>query len=138
VTHHYHWGSLAVWKDKSIHNTGKSQFGRRTAALAHRAALANGSDSPSAAALLLFPENAEFHGQSRLLQYDYAFDISEDSKTDAITFSVGATHPMLNGDSMVTTILESIYAFGSVTARENTSLDPIERRRKRNILRHSS
>ena len=37
---------------------------------------------------------------------------------------------------MVTTILESIYAFGSVTARENASLDPIERRRKRNILRH--
>jgi hypothetical protein len=130
-------GSLAVWKDNSLHHGGKSHHSRRTAAFAHRAALANGSDSPSAAALLLFPEKAEsFHGQSRLLQYDYAFDISEDSRVDAITFSVGATHPMLNGGSMVTTILESIYAFGSVTARENASLDPIERRRKRNILRH--
>jgi hypothetical protein len=130
-------GSLAVWKDKSLHNAGKSPFGRRTTALAHRAALATGSDSPSAAALLLFPEKAEsFHGQSRLLHYDYAFDVSEDSKVDAITFSVGATHPMLNGGSMVTTILESMYVFGSVTARENASLDPMERRQKRNILRH--
>ena len=64
-----------------------------------------------------FPEKTEsLHGQNRLLQYDYAFDVSEDSKIDAITMSIGATHPMLNGGSMVTTILESIYAFGSVTA----------------------
>jgi hypothetical protein len=129
-------GSLAVWKNH-ISNSSKSHYGRRTAAFAHRAALAGGVDAPSAAALLLFPEKGEsFHGQSRLLQYDYAFDVSEDSKVDAVTFSVGATHPMLNGGSMVTTILESIYAFGSFTARENAFLDPIERRRKRNILRH--
>ncbi|KAL3921557.1 MAG: hypothetical protein SGILL_002686 [Bacillariaceae sp.] len=129
-------GSLAVWKEH-ISNTSKSHYGRRSAAFAHRAALAGSEDSPSAAALLLFPEKVEsLHGQSRLLQYDYAFDVSEDSKVDAITFSIGATHPMLNGGSMVTTILESIYAFGSVTARENAALDPLERRRKRNVLRH--
>ncbi len=71
-----------------------------------------------------------------MLQYDYAFDISQDSKVDALTLSVGANHPMLNGGSMVTTILESIYARGSVTARQHAVLDPKERRRKRNILRH--
>jgi hypothetical protein len=118
-------------------HSGKSPFGRRTASFAHRAALAGTTDAPSAASILLFPEKTEsLHGQNRLLQYDYAFDVSEDSKIDAITMSVGATHPMLNGGSMVTTILESIYAFGSVTARDNAALDPIERRRKRNILRH--
>ena len=38
---------------------------------------------------------------------------------------VGADHPMLNGGSMVTTILESIYARGSVTARQHAVLDPL-------------
>ena len=69
-----------------------------------------------------------------MLQYDYAFDISEDSKVDALTLSVGANHPMLNGGSMVTTILESIHARGSVTARQHAVLDPKERMRKRSIL----
>jgi hypothetical protein len=90
--------------------------------------------------MLLFPENQDsfYRGSeaSRMLQYDYAFDVAEDSKVDAVTFSVGATHPMLNGGSMVTTIMESIYAYGSVTARENAVLDPLERHQKRNILRH--
>lgn len=117
----------------------KSPFSRRST-LAHRAALAGATVSPSVAEILLFPDNQDsFHRGTedmRMLRYDYAFDVSEDSKVDAITFSVGATHSMLNGGSMVTTILESIYAFGSVTARENAVLDPMERRRKRNILRH--
>jgi hypothetical protein len=138
-------GSLAVWKSPGIATGGpgqpvgsKSPFARRTA-LAHRAALA-GEASPSVTEILLFPDNQDsFHRvseSSRMIQYDYAFDVSEDSKVDAITFSVGASHPMLNGGSMVTTVLESIYAYGSITARENASLDPIERRQKRNILRH--
>jgi len=132
-------GSFAIWKATSLvgtsnRNTGKPLFNRRT--FAHRAALASGTDSPSVAAMLLFPENFEsFHQVTRLLQYDFAFD-SEDSSVDAITFSVGASHPMLNGGSMVTTILESIYASGSVTARENATLDPIERKQKRNVLKH--
>ena len=36
----------------------------------------------------------------------------------------------------VTAIFEYIFASGSVTARENATLDPIERKRKRNILKH--
>ncbi len=132
-------GSFAIWKATSAAATtnrtpGNSLFNRRT--FAHRAALASGTESPSVAAMLLFPENFEsFHQVTRLLQYDYAFD-AEDSRIDAITFSVGASHPMLNGGSMVTTILESIYASGSVTARENAALDPIERKQKRNVLKH--
>lgn len=94
-------------------------------------------DSPTVAAILLFPdETASFHNDLRMLQYDYVFDVFEDSKIDAVTLTIEATHPMLNGGTTITTILESIYAFGSVTAREDSVLDPIERRRKRNILRH--
>jgi len=132
-------GSFAIWKATSMlatinRNAGKKLFNRRN--YAHRVALASGTESPSVAAMLLFPENiASFHQMTRLLQYDFAFD-SEDSRVDAITFSVGANHPMLNGGSMITTILESIYASGSVTARENATLDPIERKQKRNVLKH--
>jgi hypothetical protein len=94
-------------------------------------------DSPSVAAIFLFPdETSAFHNELRMLQYDYVFDVSEDSKLDAVTLSIGATHPMLNGGTMITTILDSIYAFGSTAAREDSVLDPVERRRKRNILRH--
>jgi hypothetical protein len=94
-------------------------------------------DSPSVAAIFLFPdETSSFRNDLRMLQYDYVFDVLEDSKLDAVTVSVGATHPMLNGGTMITTILDSIYAFGSIAAREESVLDPIERRRKRNILRH--
>ncbi len=133
-------GSLAVWK-AGANVTGDStptpSKYRRAASYVHRAALAGATEAPSVAAILLFPEQTESsHRDFRMLQYDYAFDISEDSKVDAVTFSVGANHPMLNGGSMVTTILESIYAFGSVTARQHAIMDPMERRRKRNILRH--
>lgn len=38
--------------------------------------------------------------------------------------------------TIITTILESIYAFGSLTAREGAVLDPSEKARKRNILKH--
>jgi hypothetical protein len=132
-------GSFAIWKATSMtgrmnRNSGKTLLSRRS--FAHRAALTTGAETPSVAAMLLFPENYEsFHQVTRLLQYDFAFD-SEDSRIDAMTFSVGASHPMLNGGSMITTILESIYASGSVTARENAALDPIERKQKRNVLKH--
>jgi hypothetical protein len=135
-------GSFAVWKagtnanKPDVANTPNKGFNhRRSTSFAHRAALAASTESPSVAAILLFPDEAESFYQA-MLQYDYAFDIAENSKLDAITFSVGANHPMLNGGSMVTTILESIYAFGSVSAREHALLDPMERRRKRNVLRH--
>jgi len=122
-------GSFAVWK-----NHAPSMMGSKAV---HRAALASSIDSPSVASILFFPEEMDFlQRDTRTLNYDYAFDISEDSKLDALTFSVGANHPMLNGGSMVTTILESVYAHGSVSAREKAVLDPLERRQKRNILRH--
>lgn len=113
-------GSFAVWKagySAKADASTPSKF--RRASSFHRAALAGVTESPSVAAVLLFPDETEtFHREYRMLQYDYAFDISEDSQVDALTFSVGANHPMLNGGSMVTTILESIYARGSVTARQ--------------------
>lgn len=94
-------------------------------------------DSPSVAAIFLYPdETSSFHCDLRMLQYDYVFEVKDDSKLDAVTISLGATHPMLNGGTMITTILDSIYAFGTVAAREDSILDPIERSRKRNILRH--
>ena len=137
-------GSFAIWKAsvEKLMSTGmpgsKAAAVRRTGSFAHRAALAGptGPESSVAAILLFADEIESYHRGMPMLRYDYAFDISEDSKVDAITFSVGASHPMLNGGSMVTTILESIYAHGSVSARESAILDPMERRRKRNILRH--
>ncbi|KAL3943409.1 MAG: hypothetical protein SGBAC_002534 [Bacillariaceae sp.] len=122
-------GSFAVWKHYPSPMMDTKAM--------HRAALTSSTDSPSVASILFFPEEMDFlQRDRRTVHYDYAFDISEDSKLDAITFSVGANHPMLNGGSMVTTILESLYAHGSVSAREKAVLDPLERRQKRNILRH--
>jgi hypothetical protein len=132
-------GSFAVWKARSnlINIVDKGSVGRRAASFAHRAALAGEVETSSVATILLFPdEAASLHSARRMLEYDYAFDVSEDSRLDSITFSVGASHPMLNGGSMVTTILESIYAYGSISARDKAVLDPLERRQKRNILRH--
>ena len=94
-------------------------------------------ETPSVAAVLLFPEETtSYSHDQRMLTYGYAFDVSEDSCLDAISVSVGATHPMLRGATAVTAILESLYCYGSVGARENAILDPMERKRKRNILRH--
>jgi hypothetical protein len=132
-------GSFAVWKYKNEMKTDSKTgaVARRASSFAHRAALAGATETPSVASLLLFPDEMEYlHTDTRMLEYDYAFDISDDSRLDAITFSVGANHPMLNGGSMVTTILESLYAHGSISAREKAVLDPLERRQKRNVLRH--
>ena len=94
-------------------------------------------DSPSVAAILLFPEETtSFHQNMRLLEYDYAMEIFQDSVLDAVTLCIGATHPLLKGGTTITMILDSIYAHGSTTARDDALLDPMERRRKRNILRH--
>lgn len=145
-------GSFAVWKlrpdrrpsaDSAKPSAVSPMIPRRRPRSAGRSIGGSGhpeletEDSPSVAAIFLFPdETSSFHNDRRMLQYDYVFDVSEDSKLDAVTISVGATHPMLNGGTMMTTILDSIYAFGSIAAREDSVLDPIERRRKRNILRH--
>ena len=135
-------GSFAVWKadpaSKSVSQAnGAVPMKRRTNSFTHRPELAAFEDSPSVAALLLFPEDANtYHRDLRLLQYDYAFDVSDDTRLDAVTVSVGASHPMLKGGHMITTMLESIYAHGSITARSGALLDPCEYGRKRNILLH--
>ena len=107
-------------------------------------------EPPTVASILLFPSkyyssrstsssyptNLKQRLSNNLLQYDYAFEIDENSNIDAISLSIGASHPMLNGGTMITTVLESIYAHGFVGARENAILNPFEIKRKRNILRH--
>ena len=71
-----------------------------------------------------------------MLQYDFALEVFEESKLDSMTMSVEASHPLLKGGMTLTTIFESIFAYGSTTARDDAILDPMERKRKRNILRH--
>jgi len=105
-------------------------------------------DPPSITAILLFPKlfpqssiKKRYGAQTQqphnnFLQYDYAFEINENSKIDAISLSVGASHPLLNGGTMIATVLESIYAHGYIGARENATINPYEMRRKRNILKH--
>jgi hypothetical protein len=138
-------GSFAVWKadpSKAQQSALLSDRGghKRSNSYGHLMALASSGDSASVGAILLSLD--EQRGSSRaqrllrMLQYDYAFDVWDDSQIDAVTLSVGASHPMLSSGTMVTTIVESIYAFGSMTARDGAILDPSEPARKRNILRH--
>lgn len=140
-------GSLAVWKadlvtaQKSTMSSPGGLKRRRSNSFSHLMALAATSgESASVGAILLSLDETGGSSKAqrllRMLQYDYAFDVWDDSQIDAVTLSVGASHPLLTGGTMVTTILESIYAFGSMTAREGSVLDPSEPARKRNILRH--
>lgn len=96
------------------------------------------AEKRTVAAVLLFPEKSTSTNRrhQNLLKYEYHLDIDEDTTIDAVSLSVGATHPMLKGGTIITTILESIYAYGSVSSRENSIFDMSELRRKRNILRH--
>ena len=140
-------GSLAVWKadlltaQKATVTSPGGLKRRRSNSFGHLVALAASSgESASVGAILLSLDETGGSSKAqrllRMLQYDYAFDVWDDSQIDAVTLSVGASHPLLTGGTMVTTILESIYAFGSMTAREGSVLDPSEPARKRNILRH--
>lgn len=138
-------GSFAIWKaDPTMAQNSfeispvpmRRRGGSRANLVANRHAIPS-EESPSVAAVLLFPdETTSFHRDQRLLTYDYAFDIADDTCIDSVTLSIGATHPMLKGATKITTILESLYCYGSMGARENAVLDPLERKRKRNILRH--
>ncbi|GAX28047.1 hypothetical protein FisN_2Hh135 [Fistulifera solaris] len=137
-------GSFAIWKvgPEDIDEAGEllplrkpTPLRKRISSFSHPELQTDGS--PSVASILLFPnESAGFRDELRLLQYDYVFDVQDNSSLDAITVSVGATHPMLNGGTMVTSILDTIYAYGSISAREKAVLDPKEMNKKRNILRH--
>ncbi len=140
-------GSLAIWKadlltaQKATLSSPSALKRKRSNSFSHLMALAASSgEAASVGAILLSLDEPGGSSKAqrllRMLQYDYAFDVWDDSQIDAVTLSVGASHPLLTGGTMVTTILESIYAFGSMTAREGAVLDPSEASRKRNILRH--
>jgi hypothetical protein len=138
-------GSLAVWKadpSKAQASTLSSDRGghKRSGSFGHLMALAAPGYSASVGAILFSLDEPRGSSRAqrllRMLQYDYAFDVWDDSQIDAVTLSVGASHPMLSSGTMVTTVVESIYAFGSMTARDGAILDPSEPARKRNILRH--
>ena len=137
-------GSFAIWKvdpqkARSMPDMSPVPLRRKNSrpSLVGSRPTLDPEETPSVSAVLLFPEETTaFRTDQRMLTYDYAFDVSDDSCVNAITLSVGATHPMLKGATAVTTILESLYCYGSFGARENAILDPMERKRKRNILRH--
>lgn len=100
--------------------------------------LAFDAEKRTVAAILLFPEKNTSSNRryQNLLKYEYQLDIGEDTTIDAVSLSIGATHPMLKGGTIITTILESMYAYGTVSSRQDSLLDMSEFSRKRNILRH--
>eukprot|EP00984_Skeletonema_dohrnii_P015042 scaffold6437_cov98-Skeletonema_dohrnii-CCMP3373.AAC.3 len=94
---------------------------------------------PPIHALLMFPDTyvpSSKRSSGHLVEYDYAFDVGEETQLDTVSLSYGASHPMLKGGTIVSCMLESIYAYGSIHAREGAVVDPSEKLRKRNILRH--
>ena len=94
---------------------------------------------PPIHALLMFPDiyaPSSKRGSGHLVEYDYAFDVGEETQLDTVSLSYGVSHPMLKGGTIVSCMLESIYAYGSIHAREGAVVDPCEKLRKRNILRH--
>lgn len=94
---------------------------------------------PPVHALLMFPDTyvpSSKRTSDHLVEYDYAFDVGEETQLDTVSLSYGASHPMLKGGTIVSCMLESIYAYGSIHAREGAVVDPSEKLRKRNILRH--
>lgn len=133
-------GNVSIWKaDLSAALSSDKVPSERKASYGHMMALSSSEDAPSLGEILLYhEENNLISSPSSILsylQYDYAFDVY-DSQIDAITCSVGASHPMLVGGTMITTIFENIYMLGSATARQGAIINPAEWKRKRNILRH--
>eukprot|EP00956_Cyclotella_meneghiniana_P005569 scaffold7169_cov76-Cyclotella_meneghiniana.AAC.1 len=111
----------------------------RSSSNSHLIALNAQADVPPIHALMLYPDTyvpTTKRTNKHLLEYDYEFDVGEESHLDAISLTYGASHPMLNGGTLISCMLESIYAYGSIFAREGAIADPTEKLRKRNILRH--
>jgi len=130
-------GSVIVGRAKSTASVSDRRPSP-TKALIKRQLSTGHSDPPPIHALLLFPDEYATSKRSndQLVEYDYAFDIGEETNLDAVSLSYGASHPMLKGGTIISCMLESIYAYGSIFAREGAVADPCEKLRKRNILRH--
>lgn len=128
-------GSVEVWRPTPA--SVASKIGRDK--VSHHIKGAS-SVVPSVCSTLMFTNPAKtIPSKARVedfLEYDYAFEFGKDTRIGALSLSVGASHPMLKGGTIVTTILESIYARGSVTAREGALFDMREVTKKRYILRH--
>jgi hypothetical protein len=102
-------GSFAVWKaDLATALSSNTIPAGRRASYGHLVALQSSEETPSLGEILLYPEeNSSMSTPSkilRLLEYDYAFDVFE-TQIDAVTCCVGASHPMLRGGTMITTIM---------------------------------
>lgn len=112
---------------------------RQLSSNSHLVALTSLGDAPPIHALLMYPGSympTSKRSSNHLVEYDYEFDVGEDTHLDAVSLSYGASHPMLKGGTIISCMLESIYAYGSIFAREGAIADPSEKLRKRNILRH--
>jgi hypothetical protein len=99
-------GSLAIWKadlskTELVAKSPNKDLHRRTNSFGHLMALTSSADSPSVAEIFLYPQKAHSASRAqrmlRMLQYDYTFDVWDDSQLDAVTLSVGASHPMITG-----------------------------------------
>jgi len=129
-------GSVIVARAKENASVPGPSSGRTL--LKRQLSNANQSNYPPIHALLLFPDAYVPSNRSsqHLVEYDYAFDVGEETNLDAVSLSYGASHPMLKGGTIISCMLESIYAYGSIFAREGSLADPSVQVRKRNILRH--
>ncbi|KAL7467599.1 hypothetical protein ACHAXS_007844 [Conticribra weissflogii] len=135
-------GSIVICRAKSgstVLDRRPAQIRRGASSNSHLAELNSTSDAPPIHSLLLYPDtyaSTSKRNSNHLVEYDYAFDVGEETILDAISLSYGASHPMLKGGTIISCMLESIYAYGSVFAREGAIADPSEKLRKRNFLRH--
>jgi hypothetical protein len=100
-------------------------------------------ESPSVGAIMLFPDlvaaSSKAERLKQLLRYEYSFDIADHTNLDAISVSLGVTHPMLKGATIITTVLESVYLNGTIASHKeehSSILNPFAPTRKRNLLRH--
>eukprot|EP00956_Cyclotella_meneghiniana_P039039 scaffold164378_cov26-Cyclotella_meneghiniana.AAC.1 len=76
----------------------------RSSSNSHLMALNAQADVPPIHALMLYPDTyvpTTKRTNKHLLEYDYEFDVGEESHLDAISLTYGASHPMLNGGTLI-------------------------------------
>ena len=77
----------------------------------------------------------------RVLQYNYSFELDEinnvhSTKLDAVSMSIGASHRLLQGGTLITTVFEQLSCKGSFRSKPDAYLDILASKKKRDILRH--